>query len=256
MTALAGRIDSLLQIQATARAGLTAMQDALDSLRATLHSQYNELSSFADLVGREAQVRQDYEGYDNLKRDIARTLQQKQELSVVFENATAQSVLEQKALKLYADVLDSLTEQHVLTLQSTLSEVYTYVFQNPNKRISLELVDRYKKKVLQLSILNDSEGTTYTETLDDSGFSVETVLGTMLLVYYILYNNLERVIFFDESFTGLSDETAGRFFSMLRVFVEQYGFKFLLISHDTRYVEYADASYFVRGGRYLKEGKE
>jgi ABC-type dipeptide/oligopeptide/nickel transport system ATPase component len=196
------------------------------------------------------------EGYDSLmelKRDYVRTEDQRGAAITKHQSLGAKSLLEQKLLAFYSSVLDDITESYVGKLEQALNEVYTYVFQNPQKSVKLALEDRYNKKVLALRLINTHEGEEHEETLSESGYSVSVVLGTVLLVYFLLYNNLERIVFFDESISGLAVDTSSRFFALLRTFTEQLGFKFMLISHETRYAEFADKVYSVRGGKFTEE---
>ena len=220
------------------------------SLYTAAMANYKDFERFVEAA---PEIEAEYQKLIDLKRDIARVLDQKVSTLNRYTELSMDAAREQKALAFYSSVLDDITAEYVSKLEDALNQVYTYVFQNPNKRVSLDLVDRYNKKVLVLRVINLSEGTDNVEDLDDSGFSVSVVLGTVLLVYFILYNNLERIIFFDESFGGLADDTLGRFFALLRVFIEDLGFKFMLISHEPRHKEYADRIYSVRGGRFTEE---
>lgn len=215
-----------------------------------LRKQYNDCSA---ILSQREEIVQTYNTLNDLLRDQTRLNDSLGAIQDDFQKASARLLLEQKGLAFYSSVLDDITSEYVDRLGAALSEVYLYVFQNPNKKPSLVLKDKYNKKVLSLVMVNTYGGEEHSEDLDEGGFSVEVVLGTVLLIYFILYNNLERVIFFDESFTGLADETASRFFSLLKNFTADLGFSFMLISHETRFAEYADRTYFVRGGRYVLE---
>jgi hypothetical protein len=254
--AIESRIRALRNTQAQKAAQKASLSQRKSELERDLQNLYATISLNAEIIGRAAGIESAWETVSNLQRDYERTKDLRNDQSQVYIRLNDASLREQKGLKFYSAVLDRITESYVSQLEATLNDVYRYVFQNPSKSIALALEDRYNKKVLQLRLLNQAAGESNEESLDDSGFSVSIVLGTVLLVYYIMYNNLERVIFFDESFTGLSDETATRFFALLRVFIEQMGFDFMLISHETRFVEYADRSYFVRGGKFLLEKRE
>lgn len=158
----------------------------------------------------------------------------------------------QRVLTFYASVLDKITENYVTEIETTLNRVFVFVFNNPNKRIALEMTDRYNKKVLVPRIYNMVEGKEYPESLKETGKSVSVVLGTVLLVYFIMYTNTERVILFDEAISGLSVETSARFFELLQSFRTKLNFRFGIISHEIRYEEFVDHVYTVRRGVFVK----
>lgn len=254
--AVQGRVRSLQKKKSDLEARRDSLASRRQEMEQSMQALYATISLNSDIIERAEAIEDAWLTVTNLQRDYERTKTLRDDQSRTYVRFNEDSLREQKGLKFYSAVLDRITESYVRQLEATLNDVYQYVFQNPLKTVALALEDRYNKKVLQLRLVNQAAGETNEETLDESGFSVSVVLGTVLLVYYIMYNGLERVIFFDESFTGLSDETASRFFSLLRVFIEQMDFDFMLISHETRFVEYADRSYFVRGGKFLLENRE
>jgi len=173
--------------------------------------------------------------------------------TVALERASANASRRQALLTFYLSVLDDATEEYVERTEKSLNEVYSYVFQEFNKFVRIKLVDRYNRKVLAPKLYNIVDGVEHEETLDDSGYSLSVVLGTVLLVYFILYTGAERVIMFDEAISGLSAETSARFFELLHLFVRDLGFSFGIISHEIRYIEFADHVYTVRKGVFSEE---
>lgn len=228
----------------------------LNSVSALVDSLRTQFAQYAKYVEASQDIEEEYKVLMDIKRDLVRVSDQRKDTEAKFVEVQAIALLEQKALGFYSNLLDNLTKEYVSKLQDALNDVYGFVFQRPNKSIQLDLDDRYNKKVLTLKVINLFDGQAIVEDLKASGFSLRVVMGTVLLVYFILYNNLERVIFFDESFGGLADDTLSRFFSLLHVFVDELGFRFLLISHEPRHVDYVDHVYSVRGGIFVKEDTE
>jgi len=239
------RIEKVPQLREVEKL-LTTERQVLDLAQ----TRYQEFSQF---IEARSEIEQEYTNLMELKRDLARVQDQRQATQVRYEELQVVSLREEKALAFYSSVLDDVTQEYVSKLQEALNNVYSYVFQNPNKSVQLDLDDRYNKKVLVLKVVNLFEGEVKLEELKASGFSLRVVMGTVLLVYFILYNGLERFVMFDESFGGLADDTLARFFSLLRVFVDELGFRFLLISHEPRHKDFMDRVYTVRGGRFTEE---
>jgi len=254
---LRDRVTTLSKAQLFYQSKVNSAREEISSLEAELQEMSETYQAAAPWVTKEniEGIEGAYQTYNDAVRDRKRLEELRGDQSLSCEKTARIALLEQKALALYSSVLDKITKDHVEGMSSTLNDVFAYVFQNPAKRATLQMVDRYNKKVLVPTLITtDENGVENAEGLDDSGFSVSVVLGTVLLLHYIIHNNLTRVVFFDESFGGLSDETAARFFTLLRVFIDNFGFSFMLVSHESRFVEYVDRSYFARHGRFVLEG--
>ncbi len=158
--------------------------------------------------------------------------------------------LDDKAFKFFSFMLDKMTERYIQSFEKSLNEIYYFVYRDESKQIRLDSTESRGKKVLKLKICSIVDGKTYEEDIQDSGHSVSVVLGSVLLVYYIVYCKLPRILFFDETFSGLSTLTISRFFQLLQNFSKDLGFKFLIISHDPRIVNFMDRIYLVKDGVY------
>lgn len=231
-----------------------------------LKSKYRELTSsvqekqtvvlqFKSLFEKEEEIKNAFR-----EKNAIKSILSSHEKSLVFlekdlSKESISLVLDVKSQKFWLYVLEKLTSTYVDKLESSLNDIYTYVFQQNDKKVRLSMEDRYNKKVLILKMVNVVNGEEMEEPLEESGFSVATVLGTILLVYYIQYNNYPKVIFFDESFGGLDDMNLPRFMEMLKMFVEELGFQFCIVSHDKRLVKFSDNIYYVKDGVYTKQSK-
>lgn len=256
MTEVAQRIRKLSALKADKVPQLAALKEQMAEAQGGLEKGTKGLEPLQFFLDNADIIESNSQQLFDIKRDLARTEDSYSEAFARHEAVNLTALREQKALKFYASVLDDLTAEYVQKLEDALNEVYLFVFQNPNKRVKLMMDDKYNKKVLVLRLVNTFGEEVHIEGLEDSGYSVSVVLGTVLLVYFILYNNLEKVVFFDEAISGLSADTALRFSSLLRAFIDESGFKFLMISHESRYAEFADRTYSVRGGRFTLESHD
>jgi len=208
---LRDRVIALSKAQLDIQVKTSSLRSSISSLEARLQEATPAFQEASPWVTKEniTGIEGAYQTYNDSVRDRARLVTLRDDQSASCEKTTKAFLLEQKALALYSAVLDKITASHVTSMAATLNDVFAYVFQNPAKRATLQMVDRYNKKVLVPTLVTtDESGVENAEGLDDSGFSVSVVLGTVLLLHYIIHNNLTRVVFFDESFGGLSDETA------------------------------------------------
>jgi hypothetical protein len=153
-----------------------------------------------------------------------------------------------KGQAFFLSFMEKVTYEYVSQLEGTLNEVFQFVFDNPMKSVKLAMSESYGKMVMRLSMQVTARSRVGDESLDDSGYSVSLVLGTVTLMYFIMLNGLERIIFFDETFTGLSDRSMDKFLQILHQFIDRHGFKFLLISHEARVLPWATQVYYADAG--------
>jgi hypothetical protein len=85
--------------------------------------------------------------------------------------------------------------------------------------------------------------------IDDNGFGVQSIIGFVLQIYFIIYHKLYPVLFLDEAFSTLSLEYIPYLKSLINSLSEKYNFIFVLITHDTRFMEISDKTYKVKDGK-------
>jgi hypothetical protein len=190
----------------------------------------------------------DWQDYQVLKAYAEGALLQRRQKMVEYSELQAALQIGLKGQAFFLAFMEKVTYEHVSQLESTLNEIFQYVFDNPMKTVKLTMNESYGKMVMQLSMQVTAASRVGEESLDDSGYSVSLVLGTVTLMYFIMLNNLERIIFFDETFTGLSDRSMDKFLQILHQFIDRHGFKFLLISHEARVLPWATQVYYADAG--------
>jgi hypothetical protein len=127
-------------------------------------------------------VRKDFQiSQDLLKQTEVNNLSLK-EREGSFEKMSRDMLMVSKAFDFFSQVIDEVVEKYLRSLEEILNVCYSEIYQNEDKSIKLDIVEKYNKKVLQLIILNKGEE----EKLTENGGGVRVVLGTVLLIYYIL----------------------------------------------------------------------
>jgi ABC-type dipeptide/oligopeptide/nickel transport system ATPase component len=157
-----------------------------------------------------------------------------------------------KIFAFYKSVLENLTRLYLDSLSSMLTEVYQEVFNTDAKRVLLQMADYRNKKVIKLSIVAHAEdGHDYVEDFSLQGGSARMVLGIVVAIYFLLTTGGERIIFIDESFSCLHDDVLHRFLAILRQFVDNLGFTFVVIDHSAyRFQGFIDKVFMVNEGVY------
>lgn len=186
-----------------------------------------------------------------LKTEYQSSVKQLEQLGV--QSATAQETLEQstKIKEFYKEALEVITSRYLDSLSGLLSDVYSSVYQDESKRVCLVMEEYRGKKVIKLNIVNHKEGQDWKEDLSDDGGSASIVLGLIVAIYFILTTGLARIIFLDETFSALHNDTLGRFMPFLKHFVDEEHFVFVIVAHDYyRIKDYITKAYEVKDGEY------
>jgi ABC-type lipoprotein export system ATPase subunit len=82
---------------------------------------------------------------------------------------------------------------------------------------------------------------------DGVGQGVRTIISFILKAYYLI-NKDSKLLFLDEKYSALSDHYVPRFFEFMKKMADERGMILVLITHDTRFSEYADKTYLVNDG--------
>jgi hypothetical protein len=174
-------------------------------------------------------------------------------LDASFKSQTDIIDKDNKLFEFYKEALDRLTKQYLVSLSDMLTEVYSSVYDQTNKRIWLGMEDFRNKKVIRLYLINNIGGKDYKEDFDKSGGSAQIVLGTIVAIYFILTTGMPRIIFFDESLSALHTNVLHRFMDVLQNFVTDLDFKFVIVEHAAlRLKDYINKIYWVRDGEYTE----
>jgi len=174
-----------------------------------------------------------------------------------YEAAVKELEKSNKLFAFYKEVLDRLTRQYLESLSGMLTEVYQNVFNDFSKTVFLEMVDFRNKKVIRLNLVKSIGGKQYVENLSTQGGSATIVLGLIVSIYFLLTTGGERIIFIDEQLSQLHSGTLDRFMEVLRRFVSDLGFVFVIVSHDSERMESSvDKVYGVANGVYTLADKE
>jgi len=183
---------------------------------------------------------------------VLRTYEQsfKEELAK-YEKAVKDLENSNKLFEFYKSVLDSLTKLYLDSLSGMLTEVYREVYGTDSKQVRLVMADFRNKKVIKLNVINHIDGRDYVEDFSNEGGAAMILLGAVVAVYFILTTGSPRILFFDESLSALHNETLARFLRVLKQFVDQLGFTFVIIAHDAfRMKDFVTKAYTVSDGVY------
>ena len=147
------------------------------------------------------------------------------------------------------EIIDVLSRTHIDHLEKLLNSAVSTIFFDKNYRVEFEVSEYRNSNNLTIYLIETLEdGSEIKTDIKDNGFGIKTIIGFILQVYFILYHKLSPVLFADEAFSALSSQYLPYLRSLLTSLKEEYGFIFVLVSHDPRIIDISDNTYEVKDG--------
>ena len=150
----------------------------------------------------------------------------------------------------YVKAIDIMYEESIGALKETLNSALRYIVYDKNYNCNLILDDKRGAKTLELTLV-DLDEDFEVDLKDGAGQGIRTIISFILKAYYLI-NKGSRVLFLDEKYSALSEHYVPRFFEFLKKMAEEKGMIVVLITHDTRFMDYADNIYMVNMGNVTK----
>ena len=161
--------------------------------------------------------------------------------------------------KIYEDSIDYLKEiielisrQHIEHIEKLLNSAVKTIFYDKDYSIKLEIAEFRNSNCLNILLIeNTDEGEIITD-IKNNGFGIQSIVGFILQVYFIMYHKLEPILFMDEAMSTLSSQYIPYFKELINALANQYNFHFVLVAHDVRFIDIADYKYEVKDGEVRK----
>ncbi len=173
-------------------------------------------------------------------------------LNKVNKETKAKVELLTKSLDVMKLCISKLSETHINHLNELVNSMLKQVFDDRDYEIEFVLSDTKNGKNLNIYLKDstDSEDPVITE-IHDNGGGVQTVVGFILQVYFIIYFKQEPILFLDEQLSALSKEYIPNLCEFMDKLTKEYGFIFIAVVHDERFKEYATSLYTIQQGKLV-----
>lgn len=134
--------------------------------------------------------------------------------------------------------ITKLSEGHINHLNDLVNSMLKQVFDDKDYKVDFQLNDNKNGKILNI-VLNDriSDDEVIVTDIHDNGGGLQTIVGFILQVYFIIYFNQEHILFLDESLSALSSEYIPNLIAFMGSLVEKYNFIFVSVIHDKRFID-------------------
>ena len=150
--------------------------------------------------------------------------------------------------------ISKLSETHINHLNELVNSMLKQVFDDREYQVEFRLSDTKNGKNLNIYLRDFTDGDDPVVTeIHDNGGGVQTVIGFILQVYFILYFKQEPIMFLDEQLSAISTEYLPNLATFMKSLTKEYGFTFVAVVHDSRFYELADKSYIIKQGKLLQE---
>jgi len=155
----------------------------------------------------------------------------------------------ESAKQYYLKVIDKIYMNSISEMESFVNYVLQYVFYDEKYRIKLDISNRYNKSIT-FYLIDDEKGLEL-PLRKGNGNGVKAVVSFILLTYYLIRMKC-KYMFLDEAFVNISSAYITRFFGYIQELCHKYNMCIVLITHDQRFIDFADNIYEVRKGEVTK----
>ena len=187
--------------------------------------------------------------YETIEAQLNNREIEKEQLTDNMKNLLHKQMIYEDAISYMKELIDALSRTHINHLEKLLNSAVTTIFFDRKYRIQFEVSEYRNSNCLSIYLIETQEdGLEIKTDIKDNGFGIKTIIGFILQVYFILYHKLSPIIFIDEGFSNLSLQYIPYLRCLLTSLKEEYGFIFVLVSHDPRLIDIADQTYEVKNG--------
>lgn len=157
-------------------------------------------------------------------------------------------VLVQDSRIAYQKAIDIFYEQSIGQLEKLINLGLKQIFFDRSLQIKIELSNEEKKeKSFSFEVIDTVTGEPE-DIRDGTGAGVRSVISFIILSYYLMQFNSPYIIA-DEAYSQISKDYVDGFFQFVHKLCEEENLTFILISHDERFIHYADQIVKVADGK-------
>lgn len=183
-----------------------------------------------------------------------------QELKVQFEETT-QNLADEKdslnvqqfAIDCLKEIMDKMSQEHVERIVNLLTYALQTIFYDKDYSVEIVTSDKRNVKTAEISLVERQEDKVIRSSFDDIGGGVVAVCGLVLQVYYCNVLKQAPILFLDEQLSQVSENYVPTLMQFVKELASTKDLIMVLISHDNRYISYADKTYRVDDGQVKEE---
>lgn len=210
--------------------------DSVDSLV----ERYRRLKVGA--IRLQTQIQQHRETALELKQDY-------KDCCVKLKAEMESKAIQEQCIEVTKEIIDKMSDESIEKLVDLLTYGLRTVFPDRYFTVEAEVGDKRNAKTLEFNLVEQTGDSVIRAPFSDGiGGGILAVAGLIMRVYYIGLLKQAPLLVADEAFTQVSSEYTDNLIQFLKELSEQQGFIFVLISHDSRFIDNADRVYRVSEG--------
>ena len=143
----------------------------------------------------------------------------------------------------YKKAVDIIYERSIQELKDVINSALLYIFKDRHLEVDIELSDKRGKSMTFLIRDNGN----LVSLKRGMGMGVKCVISAILHIYFLQCKN-SKVLMLDEAYSNISKDYLVHFFEFISKLCQKLEFKLVIITHDERFIEYADKVYKISQG--------
>ena len=192
-----------------------------------------------------------YIKYNALKSSYLSTTQSLEELEKKYQLLNNNLTLLERSKPFIDDLINKFSETSLKKLEDLLTLGVSRIFQDRDYSIEIKVSEKRSAKCAELYLIDSGHPFLMRDSCVAGGILV--VVGFLIQVFYVANLDVAKILFLDEALSNISTQYLDNFFAFVKELSAQIGLTVVLITHDTRFLEYADRLYKVNNGVYTLE---
>lgn len=205
-----------------------------------------------DITSLENRVTNLYIQYNSIKTSLENNQASIRNLNSQIQDYISNRDLLENSKPYIDDLIDKFSETALKRLEDLLSLGLARIFQDRDYSVEIRVSEKRSAKCAELYLIDDGHAFLMRDSCVAGGILV--VVGFLIQVFYVANLDLAKILFLDEALSNISTQYLPNFFSFVKELSIQIGLTVVLITHDTRFLEYADRIYKVANGTYILGG--
>lgn len=202
-----------------------------------------------DITSLENRVTNLYIQYNSIKTSLENNQSSIRTLNNQIQDYISNRDLLENSKPYIDDLIDKFSETALKRLEDLLSLGLARIFQDRDYSVEIRVSEKRSAKCAELYLIDDGHAFLMRDSCVAGGILV--VVGFLIQVFYVANLDLAKILFLDEALSNISTQYLPNFFSFVKELSVQIGLTVVLITHDTRFLEYADRIYKVANGTYI-----
>ena len=202
-----------------------------------------------DITSLENRVTNLYIQYNSIKTSLENNQASIRTLNNQIQDYISNRDLLENSKPYIDDLIDKFSETALKRLEDLLSLGLSRIFQDRDYSVEIRVSEKRSAKCAELYLIDDGHAFLMRDSCVAGGILV--VVGFLIQVFYVANLDLAKILFLDEALSNISTQYLPNFFSFVKELSVQIGLTVVLITHDTRFLEYADRIYKVANGTYI-----